>query len=239
MTKFFFIMSKKRTTLYHSQIIGIIWISIILLTILSIKLFSSDRPSSETKNDSITAKNIEILKEKEDSVYRQRRGFKGKKFIPSPTLPQREDGEMTTWTSPVRRQPLTVELNSADTTTLMLLHGIGPAYARRIVRYRERLGGFTRTDQLLEVYGFTPELLVHISPHLSLDTAYLHRININTVELKQLIKHPYVEYYFARDLVNLRSRGITFSSPDDLRAIPSCTDSMLNRILPYLNFSPL
>lgn len=134
------------------------------------------------------------------------------------------------------RKPLVVELNSADTTTLMLLHGIGPAFARRIVRYREKLGGFIHEEQLLEVYGFTPALLEHIAPHLQLDSGALRKINVNHVELKQFIKHPYVEYYFARDLVNLRSRGVTFATPDDLRAIPSCSDTMLTKLLPYLEF---
>ncbi len=129
-----------------------------------------------------------------------------------------------------------VELNSADSTTLQLLHGIGPAFARRIVRYREKLGGFSNKEQLLEVYGFTPSLLEHIEPYLQLDSSNLRKINVNSIELKQLIKHPYTEYYFARDLVNLRSHGVTFTCPDDLRAIPSCTDTMLSRLLPYLDF---
>ena len=114
------------------------------------------------------------------------------------------------------RRPLTVELNSADTTTLMLLHGIGPAFARRIVRYRDRLGGFVATEQLLEVYGFTPELLAHIAPHLALDSTIRSRLPVNSIPLKQFIKHPYVDYYFARDLVNLRSVNIAKNQMLDL-----------------------
>ena len=136
-----------------------------------------------------------------------------------------------------RKQPLVVELNSADTLTLQLLHGIGPAYARRIVRYRERLGGFVSTEQLLEVYGFTPELLEHIRPSLRLDSSAIERIPINSIELKQLARHPYVEYYQARDIVRLRSLGTLFHSADDLRAVPSMADSTLQRLLPYLDFS--
>lgn len=131
---------------------------------------------------------------------------------------------------------MSIELNSADTTTLMLLHGIGPTFARRIVRYRDRLGGFVSKEQLLEVYGFTPELLSHIESHLQLDTDSLHRISINRIALKQLIKHPYIEYFQARDIVNLRNRGVHFHSADDLRAIPSMADSTLERLLPYLSF---
>ena len=129
-----------------------------------------------------------------------------------------------------------MELNGADTTTLQLLHGIGPVFARRIVRYRERLGGFTSTEQLLEVYGFTPELLAHIAPHLTLDSTTIRRIEINSIGLKELIKHPYIEYYQARDIVNLRNKGVRFSTAEDLRAVPSMADSTLARLLPYISF---
>lgn len=138
---------------------------------------------------------------------------------------------------PVRKQALRVELNGADTTALQLLHGIGPAYARRIVRYRERLGGFVADSQLLEVYGFTPALLDHLRPQLELDTAARRRIAINRVELKELARHPYVEYYQARDIVNLRAKGVIFSTEEDLRAVPSMADSTLRRLRPYLDFS--
>ncbi|MBQ9417264.1 MAG: helix-hairpin-helix domain-containing protein, partial [Bacteroidales bacterium] len=125
----------------------------------------------------------------------------------------------------------------ADTLTLQLINGIGPAYARRIVRYRDRLGGFIRTTQLLEVRGFTPELLDHIAPCLRLDTTRIQRLPINSATLKQLIRHPYMEYYLARDIIALRNSGTHFSSVADLRAIPSMADSTLHKLLPYLDFS--
>ncbi len=118
----------------------------------------------------------------------------------------------------------------------MLLHGIGPVYASRIVRYRERLGGFVDEAQLLEVYGITPELVEHIAPHLDFNSDSVRKMPINTIPLKQLIKHPYIEYYQARDIVRLRDRGVRFHNADDLRAVPSMTDSTLQRLLPYLDF---
>lgn len=231
-------MGKKKHHPTQLQKNGIIWIAILLAVIIAIKLFSSDKAVTTPETDSIRQEEQSILEKKEDSVYRSRRPS-----YPSNSRPRTvTKDEPRNWYSseppaPTRR-PLTVELNSADTTTLMLLSGIGPAFARRIVRYRERLGGFVAPDQLLEVYGFTPDLLAHIAPHLTLDSSRISRIPVNSVPLKQFIKHPYVDYYFARDLVNLRSRGVTFSSPDDLRAIPSCTDTLLARLLPYLDLSP-
>ncbi len=118
----------------------------------------------------------------------------------------------------------------------MLLSGIGPTFASRIVRYRERLGGFVAKEQLLEVYGFTPELFGRIAPYLTVDADDVRRFSLDTIGLKQLVKHPYIEYYQARDLIRLRDRGQHFRSEDDLRAVPSMTDSSLQRLLPYLVF---
>lgn len=228
-------MSKKQQGLTHSQTLGIIWLSAALLLIAAIVFFSSRHTTKPTHDDSITPPAEEILTAKEDSVYRSRRNDNRNNHIVNekqPTSPR-----YTTTPPPPTKQPLMVDLNSADTLTLQLLHGIGPTFAHRIVRYRERLGGFVDTSQLLEVYGFTPELLSHISPHLRLDTTAITHIYINTIGLKELARHPYVEYYQARDILRLRSLGTRFHSVDDLRAVPSMADSTLKRILPYLIFS--
>lgn len=239
-------MTKKKHRLLHSQISGIIWFSAILIAILVAVFFFFPQHRDNPQESAKEQKDIAILQKKEDSVYRARREKNASRKYSYPRGREKNLGRhvgkdssfhyYTNVPPAPTRQPLVVELNSADSTTLQLLHGIGPAFARRIVRYRERLGGFSSTEQLLEVYGFTPELLEHIRPYLRLDADQLQKINVNSMTLKQLIKHPYMDYYFARDLVNLRSHGVTFTSPDDLRAIPSCSDTMLNRLLPYLGF---
>lgn len=239
-------MRNKKHGLTHSQIIGIVWLSIALLLAAAVLFFCRRGGLSPTATTAADSAKTTILVQKEDSVYRLRRGGCVNKYPSASYYDKRdsgvrllsEDSTLKSQSAPAyRRQPLIVELNSADTLTLQLLHGIGPAFARRIVRYRERLGGYRSAEQLLEVYGFTPELLVHIAPHLTVDTTAIHRIPINTVELKQLIKHPYIEYYQARDIVTIRSRGMRFLSSDDLRAIPSMSDSTLVRILPYVDFT--
>ena len=248
-------MTKKKHWPLHSQISGTVWFAAVLIVILALVFFfipqRRDTPQQQTKEQ----KNIAELQKMEDSVYSTRREKQPSRHHEQRDISRHSNtggqgsgrqrisgqgasgqGTPCPYNTVFTRKPLQVELNGADTTTLQLLHGIGPAFARRIVRYRERLGGFCSTNQLLEVYGFTQELLDHISPYLILDSSALEKININTEPLKRLIKHPYMEYYFARDLVNLRSRGITFSSPDDLRTIPSCSDTLLARLLPYIDF---
>ena len=259
----------------HSQVVGIVWISAILLLIAGLALFlPKDSPATAEGVDRMASDTV-VLAKMEDSVYAARRkvntplppsrgdglsegcsrgdglseGYsKGYGFYSRGNGNSREhdregywdkgrnDGGYNTQYSTYKRQPLSVELNTADTMTLQLLHGIGPAYSRRIVRYREKLGGFTSKEQLLEVYGFTPELLNHIAPHITVDTLAVSKISINSVTLKQLIKHPYIEYYQARDIIELRNHGVHYNNADDLRAVPSMADSTLQRLLPYISF---
>lgn len=228
-------MSWKKRSPTHSQMLGIIWLSAALLLIAAVAFFSS-RHTPTGASDTLAETPEEVfLTQKEDSVYRSRRPHRPNTH----TYRQKSPAETFAPTTPppLRKQPLKVELNTADTLTLQLLHGIGPVYARRIVRYRERLGGFTSCDQLLEVYGMTPELLARLWPCLELDSGAVRRIAINHVGLKELARHPYIEYYQARDIVRLRSQGIRFGNADDLRAVPSMADSTLWRLLPYLDFT--
>ena len=127
-----------------------------------------------------------------------------------------------------------IVLNRADTTTLRKVPGIGSHFARKIVEYRRRLGGFYRVQQLLEIEDF-PETAIafFIIPD---STQPKPCINVNRLSLNELKRHPYINFYQARDIVNLRNRGVRFSSIDDLRAVPSMADSTLERLLPYLSF---
>lgn len=232
-------MANGRRGFTHSQWIGIIWVSASLLLIMAIGFFSSRHEPKPSETDTVETRYIKNAPRYKGSTYRSNNSKHynrnlDKKQTYSDRMP--DSSMYGSPSTPTRRQPLVVELNSADTLTLQLLHGIGPAYARRIARYRDRLGGFTNKAQLLEVYGFTPELLEHIGPSLTIDTTDIRRMDINSVELKQLIKHPYIEYYQARDIVQLRNKGVVFRTADDLRAVPSMADSTLERLLPYISF---
>ena len=66
--------------------------------------------------------------------------------------------------------PAKLDLNTADTTALQTIQGIGPASARRIVRYRSLIGGFSSTDQLLKVWGISPENFIRIEEQVMADT---------------------------------------------------------------------
>lgn len=230
-------MGQKKQSPTKSQVVGIAWITALFILLAGFLFFSRRGGGEGVPNDSIKVSDIAKLARMEDSVYRSRRAHAEPRRRPQEPA-RAEEPLYSTEAAPARKQPLRVELNAADTTALMLLHGIGPAYAQRIVRYRERLGGFVDMSQLLEVYGFTPALLEHIAPYLLLDTLGIRKISINNIGLKALARHPYVEYYQARDIVNLRAHGVVFETEEDLRAVPSMADSTLQRLRPYLDYAP-
>lgn len=135
---------------------------------------------------------------------------------------------------PRQCKALVFELNSADTTDLQQLHGIGSVFARRIVGYRKLLGGFVRKEQLLEVYNLDAELYEKIDPYLTIDTTLIQKIDINSVTLQQLRKHPYLDYYQAKAIINLRTQHGPFESPIQLLNTAVIDQETYNKINPYI-----
>ena len=102
-----------------------------------------------------------------------------------------------------------INLNSADTTELKSLPGIGSFFAKNIVDYKNKLGGFIEKEQLLEVYAFDTTRLSNIENFIVIDSIELRKININTDDFKTILRHPYIEYEDVKKIVNYReSKGM-------------------------------
>jgi DNA uptake protein ComE-like DNA-binding protein len=129
-----------------------------------------------------------------------------------------------------------IELNSADTTQLQQVKGIGAGFARRIVSYRKRLGGFVKTDQLREVWGITPELYNAIASHFSINSKLIQSININRASIEKLKYHPYLNFYKAKAIYELRLTKGALKSIDDLKSLSILDKETLMKIEPYLSF---
>ncbi len=138
-----------------------------------------------------------------------------------------------------REEPplLAMDLNTADSTALMDLKGIGPVFSVRIVKYRELLGGYYETAQLQEVYGLPAETITSIIPHLVLDKSKIKRLKINHLSSQELAKHPYISYQQARTIVNYRKQHGMFKSMADLQNILSLNPDFFRKIEFYLDFN--
>lgn len=129
-----------------------------------------------------------------------------------------------------------VELNSADTAELQRLYGIGPAFAARIVRYRDRLGGYVRKEQLLEVYGMDSGRYDGIAGNVYVDTSLAVKIDINKATVDELKRHPYIDYYQARAIVDFRRKGYSFGKPDDLLLVSLIDEATVIKLQGYIQF---
>lgn len=126
----------------------------------------------------------------------------------------------------------TLELNSVDTTALKKVPGIGSAYARAIVNYRNRLGGYARVEQLKEISGLPESAL----SFFTIGKVEVKCIDVNRMTIDQLKKHPYINFYQARSIVEHRRLHGPLRSVAEMRMMSDFTEKDIERLLPYLKF---
>ena len=137
---------------------------------------------------------------------------------------------------PVQQKAALIPLNTADTLQLMEIRGVGPAFARRIFNYRQRLGGFYQKEQLLEVYGLDSLKYNEIKDQISLDVQALTRINLNTALFDDLKNHPYLKYKQVNAIIQFRKQHGNYSNIADLRKIAILSAETIERLAPYISF---
>lgn len=127
-----------------------------------------------------------------------------------------------------------VELNSADTLSLIKLKGIGRSFARRIVTYRGLLGGFYNINQLYEVYGLNPDIVNSLKQNIWVDSSAIRRININLIGYDELKGHPYLTDYQAKSIIYYRSKQGNIAKLNELIENKILTPERFQKIAPYL-----
>lgn len=151
------------------------------------------------------------------------------------TSDERSNGVEVMKTEP--KEPLLLDVNVADSTQLKKLRGIGSSYAKRIISYRNLLGGYHSVDQLKEVYGMNEALFVAIAPYLSMsDSIPLTQVSINLATFKELLAHPYIDYEQTKEILNVKSKNGKFRKPEDMFRLKLMDSITIEKLLPYLDF---
>lgn len=201
---------------------------------------------NEESNALVSADSIDISaprKHQRDSFrrqpYRERTVYVRTKVIYRDTAYRRghsladaEYDSVKTPRQPKIRQGEHVVLNTADTTQLKTVPGIGSYYARQIVKYGQRLGGYVSVDQLDEIDGFP----LDAKQYFSIDHPTPEKLDINHLSLNELKRHPYISFFMARTITDYRRLHGPLSSLDDLRLSKDFPPEVIARLAPYVQF---
>lgn len=136
-----------------------------------------------------------------------------------------------------KKEIVPIQINSADTTELRQISGIGNKNSKWITRDRDKFGGFYSIYQLAEVYSLDSAFVDKNKSHfLQPDLNLIRKIKVNTATFKELLRHPYLEYKQTAAIVNYRKQHGDFSSFDDLLKIHLITETDIDRLKYYLTF---
>lgn len=128
-----------------------------------------------------------------------------------------------------------VDLNTSDTTLLKQLPDIGSAFAKWIVEYRTKLGGYCESEQLLEVYKMDTARYEGIKDYVKIDSTFVpNKLRINSDAFKVLLKHPYLEYEDVKKIVNHREQKGLITSWQQLKNIVG--DAINPRLKYYVDY---
>ena len=173
----------------------------------------SDSSNREDRKSDLTPRNEDnSLEEKKLSSYHGV-GETGRKFSKYP-------------------QGTVVDANVADTTELKKIPQIGSYRAQKIVAYRESLGGFIKVEQVME----SCEMPDEVFEWFCVSDVPLHRLNVNKLSLRQLMRHPYITFYQARAIVEYRKKHGDLKNLDQLQFLDEFTEEDISRLSPYLEF---
>lgn len=173
------------------------------------------------------------------------------KLEPYITLPSADEESTHTPQSEIIAQPIATEkpvaanpkkaetlakfdLNTADTTQLKLIRGIGSGYAKRIIKFRDILGGFANAEQIRETYGLPTETADELLKY-GYVSGNIKKLKINQVAISDL-RHPYLKFAQARAIIAYREQHGNYKSINDLKQIKIIDEATIQKLEPYLEF---
>jgi len=135
-----------------------------------------------------------------------------------------------------RSASVVIDINQADAETWRQLYGVGPVLSERIVRFREKLGGFTHVEQVGETYGLPDSTFQRLRSRLIVSPIE-RPLAINRLDEKRLSEHPYINYRLARAIVAYRLQHGPFQSVEDLEKMHAMPDTVRQKLQPYCTFN--
>jgi competence protein ComEA len=128
-----------------------------------------------------------------------------------------------------------IEINSASVEELEKLKGIGPFFAKQIIKYRDRLGGFSNKEQILEVWKMTVETYDNLIPQIEIDKTKIRKLKINDVTPEELKNHPYLNWSQVNSIIKMRAQRTNFNNINEIQESKLIDAETFEKLIPYLS----
>jgi DNA uptake protein ComE-like DNA-binding protein len=130
-----------------------------------------------------------------------------------------------------------ININEATKDDLMKIYGIGDAISDRILKQKEVFGSFVSMDQMKDIWGLSPEVVVELNSHFKISgNTITNKIDVNNISTKELTKFPYFKYALAKEIVTYRSMNNGIKNIEDLTKIKGFPIDKIKIIALYLKF---
>lgn len=133
------------------------------------------------------------------------------------------------------KEIILIEINGSDQSELETIPGVGSFYAKSILNYREKLGGFHYREQLLEVWKMDIEKYNAIEKYIKIDPTKIRKMELNTISVEGLKEHPYLNWNIANSIIKIRNQKGNFKSINEIKESVLIDIELFEKLKPYLS----
>lgn len=129
-----------------------------------------------------------------------------------------------------------IDLNHCDTTDIKSIPMFGSARAKKVIEYRDQLGGYHSVEQLKEIYILQDLETEFLNQYFFVQNNDYQKIKINSISYSELKNHPYFDAYLAKQVIKYREKTGSISSMDELQKATNAYASLIEKMKPYISF---
>jgi competence ComEA-like helix-hairpin-helix protein len=127
-----------------------------------------------------------------------------------------------------------IDLNKSSIEDFTKINGIGPFYAKQIIRYREQLGGYHSKEQLLEVWKMNLETYEKLKDYIFIKTGEINKISLNSTNINELNNHPYLNWNQANSIIKMREQRTEFKTISEIKESILIDEETFEKLVPYI-----
>jgi len=127
-----------------------------------------------------------------------------------------------------------IDLNKSSIEDFTKINGIGPFYAKQIIRYREQLGGYHSKEQLLEVWKMNLETYEKLKDYIFIKTGEINKISLNSTNINELNNHPYLNWNQANSIIKMREQRTGFKTISEIKESILIDEETFEKLVPYI-----